>query len=189
MCSSCARAQQASNPFFFQRYDKCIIMRRNELKEKKSFCRTMGQQNTGSCRVRMAWFPRIIKSKKEDNNHEGRRNYVNKEKSGCRVRTKNTGYASPPSTGPLSSHRREREVVAALWSQPHALPSTLGSVWPQAFARAARVNSPTWNGQASMSPTGPPLIRRPSHQPHQSPRSGNKLARPNSAFPCGRDLI
>ena len=37
----------------------------------------------------------------------------------------------PSGTGPLSFHCREREVCAALWSQPHAMPSALGAAKPR----------------------------------------------------------
>ena len=36
----------------------------------------------------------------------------------------------PDSTDPLSFHCQEREVIAALLNQPHAIPSTLGAMTP-----------------------------------------------------------
>ena len=41
----------------------------------------------------------------------------------------------PIGTGPLSFHCKEWEVVAALWNQPHALPSSLGTTEPRALAQ------------------------------------------------------
>lgn len=60
-------------------------------------------------------------------------------------------------TGSRSFHCQEK-VVAALWSQPHAVPSTLGTKWPRAFARAAGFISWLGMGEPDMShntrPTG-----------------------------------
>lgn len=54
-------------------------------------------------------------------------------------------------TGSWSFHCQEEEVVAALWSQPHAVPSTLGTKWPRAFARATGFISWLGMGEPDMS--------------------------------------
>ena len=47
-------------------------------------------------------------------------------------------------TSSFSFHCQEGEVVAALWIQPHAVPSSLGATRPRAFAQVPSLNS--WLG-------------------------------------------
>ncbi|KAJ7982059.1 hypothetical protein O6P43_001231 [Quillaja saponaria] len=55
-------------------------------------------------------------------------------------------------TGLLSFHCQEREVVAALCNQPHAVPSTLRAMRPGALAQAPWFKLLAWNGQARKEP-------------------------------------
>ena len=49
----------------------------------------------------------------------------NKLKSDGSIWTSPSGHAGPDGTGPYSFHCQEGEVIAALWDQPHAVPSSL----------------------------------------------------------------
>ncbi|KAI5674506.1 hypothetical protein M9H77_14870 [Catharanthus roseus] len=54
-------------------------------------------------------------------------------------------------TSPLSFHCRERVVFAALSNQPHALPTTLGTVRPRLTSESHGPLS-AWNGRVSIKP-------------------------------------
>ena len=68
-------------------------------------------------------------------------------------------------TSSFSFHCQEGEVVAALWIQPHAVPSYLGATRPRAFAQVPSLNS--WLGMG---------------EPVKKPQSHTQPARTKSTF-------
>ena len=72
----------------------------------------------------------------------------------------------------LSFHCRKRGVVAALWSQPNALPPSLGSKRPKAFAQATWTNSRLGTGKSSYTPPDPTKLDQIIIQPTLIPPLG-----------------
>ena len=77
--------------------------------------------NTMNKHIWLDWVNKLRKMQKDKN-----LNYV---KMFVLLRGTIQVWADWQGTDPLSIHWREREVVAALWNQPHAVPSTLGAEW------------------------------------------------------------
>ena len=70
-----------------------------------------------------------------------------REKVVVGLRAAEEASLGPWSTGSLSFNRREREVNAALWTQPHAVPSTLGTTSPNPSVESQGSNSPLGTGK------------------------------------------
>ena len=90
-------------------------------------------------------------------------------------------YMDQGCTGSLSLHCQEREVFVALWSQPHALPSSLGTTWPMPTHKSL---GPTLNlewASQQLQPNGPAGSSWITVQPLQSPHLSHKLALPSPA--------
>jgi len=72
-------------------------------------------------------------------------------------------------TDPLSFHCQEREVNAALWNQPHAEPSALGTTWPRAYAQATCINSWLGTGRPANSNQNPTSWAGPESHHNNAP--------------------
>ena len=104
--------------------------------------------NTMNKHIWLDWVNKLCKMQRDKN-----LNYV---KMFVLLRGTIQVWADWQGTDPLSIHWREREVVAALWNQPHAVPSTLGA------KRAKPSLNPhgplfTWIGQVRLRPSKPNL--------------------------------
>jgi len=104
----------SSSPFFFHCQLMChLILGGGWYKKKfKKLNRTLCQMDSEP------WIGSPVTSRKMI-------------KSDGSIRTSPSDHADPDGTDPLSFHCQEREVIAALWDQPHAMPSTLGAETPR----------------------------------------------------------
>lgn len=76
---------------------------------------------------------------------------------------------------PLSIHRRERVVIAALWNQPDALPTTLRLKKPKSLRSGPLMQLSTWIGRASLTPDKP-LLGAPPKSNHLGAPLGDRLS-------------
>lgn len=100
------------------------------------------------------------------------------------------GLLSTPDNGPLSFHRKEREIVAALSNQPDAVLSTLRAKKPRPPSEPLGPNSPLGTGGPTTAQRAQPIDRtQPSASP-ECPHSGYKLSLLSSAdMPLENALI
>ena len=76
-----------------------------------------------------------------------------KKKLVVQLRTNQQAIAGLSGAEPLSVHCREREVVAALWNQPDALPSDFSTHLIRAFAQTRQITlSLDWAAQKLATP-------------------------------------